>query len=558
MHSPHRAYRLLRFVNSTNGKLAAMNIRLFFLLPLFVAACAGNPQSTTSQSTGLTFIHMNDTYRVADVEDGMSGGFGRVTTTIRQLQAEGREVHVLHGGDLLSPSLESQIWYGGQMVEALNFIDSLAPTYLIAGNHEFDFRESDLAYFINAVRSSDFDWIGDNYRFKTGDEVADTAIRQAFTFNAAGKKIGLFAITANPSDGGAVRDYVEYDDDYIATARRVIESFESQGVDMIIGLTHLYWQDDEALAGLRAEYPKLEFIVGGHDHEADVRLQSDTSAAVFKGSSNARVVWRIDVNFTDDDDVSIAATELSMDSAVAKDPEYQQIEDKWRAELLRLYPVIDAKVGTANVPFDVTEETVRNKENAWGNFLVDVARGAFGEPESDLAFINSGSIRIDDYIADDITYEDVARTFGFPSRLRRITVTGAEFVNMMQAGYRGTGGSKGYFPQISGFRVCVDRARDDLDRIVSLQTPGQDGWQEIDAQQEYSLILPDFIYGDRDGYVMPASSRETASLPGPELKYLVVDAIIRAQFVNEGVGAEVDPGNPRFVELGAQRQECWR
>lgn len=535
-----------------------MNIRLLLLLPLFVAACAGNPQSTTTKTGGLTFIHMNDTYRVADVEDGTSGGFGRVATTIRQLQAEGREVHVLHGGDLLSPSLESQIWYGGQMVEALNFIDGLAPTYLIAGNHEFDFSEPNLAYFINAVRSSEFDWIGDNYEFKTGDEVADAAVRKAFTINAAGKTIGIFAVTANLADVGTMRDYVEQDNDYMAVARRVIAELESQGVDMIIGLTHLYWHDDEKLAVLRAEHPKLEFIVGGHDHEADVRMQSDTSAAIFKGSSNARVIWRIDVNFTDDGDVSIAATELSMDSAVAKDAEYQRIEDKWRAELLRLYPVIDARVGTANLPFDVTEETVRNEENAWGNFLVDVARGAFGKPDSDLAFINSGSIRIDDYIADDITFEDVARTFGFPSQLRRITVTGGQFVDMMQAGYRGSGGSKGYFPQISGFRVCVDRERADLDRIVSLQTPGQDGWQEINAQQEYTLVLPDFIFGDRDGYVMPASSRESASLPGPELKYLVVDAIIRAQFVSEGVGEAVDPDNPRYVELGLERQDCWQ
>lgn len=545
----------------TDGKLAGMNTRLRFLLSVlltvFLAACASAPQSVSKPSGGLTFIHMNDTYRVADVEDGTRGGFGRLTTVIRQLQAEGREVHVLHGGDLLSPSLESQIWFGGQMVEALNFIDRLAPTYLIAGNHEFDIRERDIAYFINAVRSSEFDWIGDNYRLITGDAVADAAVHTSFVFQAGGKTIGLFAITANPDDGGAVRDYVEYDYDYAATARRVITNLEQQGVDMIIGLTHLYWHDDEKLAALRAEYPKLEFIVGGHDHEADSRAQSATSAAVFKGSSNARVVWRIDVDFSADGDASIAATELVLDSAVAKDAEYQVIEDEWRAELLRLYPVIDAQLGTANLPFDVTEETVRNEETAFGNFLVDTARAAFGEPESDLAFINSGSIRIDDYISDDISYEDIARTFGFPSRLRRINLSGAEFVEMMEAGYRGSGGSKGYFPQVSGFRVCVDRSREDYDRIVSLQTDDETGWQEIDPDQSYSLILPDFIFGDRDGYVMPAASRETASLPGPELKYLVVDTIIKAQFVDEGVGTAVDPDNPRFVELGPDRQACW-
>ena len=530
---------------------------LLLLLPLLLSACASTPEPTAAKDGGLTFIHMNDTYRVGDVEDGTRGGFSRVVTVIRQLQAAGREVHVLHGGDLLSPSLESQIWYGGQMVRALNFIDDLAPTYIVAGNHEFDIRDDDLAFFINAVRSSRFDWVGDNYRFVTGDEVADAAVRTNFVFEAAGRRIGVFSVTLHPDFGGTERDYVEYDSGYMEISRRVIAELERQGVDMIIGLTHLYMADDEALAQLRAEHPKLEFIVGGHDHEADSRMQSDTSAAVFKGSSNARVIWRIDVDFAADGDATINATELPMDATVAKDPEYQLFADEWRSELLRLYPIIDAKLGMAKVPFDVTEEMVRSAENAWGNFLADTARTAFGKPATDFAFMNSGSIRIDDYITEDITYEDVARTFGFPSRVRRIELSGADFIELMEAGYRGAGGSQGYFPQISGFRVCVDRSLPEHDRIVSLQVPADSGWEEISGEQTYSLILPDFIFGDEDGYEMPEGSRETASLPGPELKYLVVDAIVKAQFVNEPVGEAVDPNNPRYVELGPERAACW-
>lgn len=542
-----------------DGKLAATMKRMTLFLSLLLTACATTSTPPLEQNRGLTFIHMNDTYRVADVEDGTRGGFGRVVTTIRELQAAGREVHVLHGGDLLSPSLESQIWFGGQMVRALNFVDDLAPVYLVAGNHEFDFQERDLAYFINAVRSSRFDWIGDNYRFTSGDEVSDAAVQSNFVFEAAGKRIGVFAVTLHPDKGGTARNYVDYDnEDYLAIARRVIANLEQQNVDLIIGLTHLYMQDDERLAGLRAEHPRLEFIVGGHDHEAASRMQTDTSAAIFKGSSNARVIWRIDVDFAADGDATFTATELAMDSTVAKDDGYQLLEDEWRRELLRLYPIIDAQVGMASMPFDVTEEQVRNAENAWGNFLVDTARAAFGEPQSDFAFINSGSIRIDDYIVDDITYEDIARTFGFPSQLRRIELSGAQMVELMEAGYRGTGGSKGYFPQVSGFRVCVDRSKPDDERIVSLQVPDAGGWTEIDEQRRYSLILPDFIYGDRDGYVMPSASRESASLPGPELKYLVVDAIVKAQFVSQPVGEPVDPENPRYVELGQARTACWQ
>ena len=534
-----------------------IDIRILLLLPVFLAACATSPDNRLSDSSGLTFIHMNDTYRVADVEDGTRGGFGRVVTVIRDLQAQGREVHVLHGGDLLSPSLESQIWFGGQMVQALNFIDALAPTYLIAGNHEFDIRDRDLAFFINAVRSSEFDWIGDNYRLITGDLAADSSLETGFTFQADGKTIGLFAVTLHPREGGTERSYVEYDGDYLASARRVISELESQDVDMIIGLTHLYMKDDILLAKLRKEHPKLEFVVGGHDHEMISQAQSDDSAAIFKGSSNARVIWRIDVDFDATGDASIQATAIPMDNSVAKDSAYQELEDQWRTELLRLYPIIDAIVGTAGIRFDVTEESIRNDENPWGNLIVDVARSAFGEPRADFAFINGGSIRIDDYIAGDITYEDIARTFGYPSQVRRINVSGAQFKAMMEAGYRGAGRSEGYFPQVSGFRVCVDRSKPDYERIVSLQVDSTIGWAEIDPQQDYSVILPDFIFGDRDGYTIPPGSRETASLPGPELKYLLVDAIVKAQFENKTVGVEVDPANPRYVKLDAARESCW-
>ena len=532
-------------------------MRFLIAITIFISACAATPESTVSKPSGLTIIHVNDTYRVADVEDGTRGGFGRVITVIRQAQSEGRDVHVLHGGDLLAPSLESQIWHGVQMVKALNFVDDIAPTYFVAGNHEFDFRDRDSAYFVNAVKSSRFDWLGDNYAFETGDSVADAKLLTAFTFAHGDKTIGVFAITLHPEDGGTARSYVEYDRDYMGNAERVISEHEAGGVDMIVGITHLYMSNDEELARLRRDHPTFEFIVGGHEHEANSRPQSKDSAAIFKGSSNARVIWRIDVDFDENGAASIAATRLDMDSHVAKDSGYVRFENEWRQEILELYPIIDAKVGVAGDRFNVTEESVRNEENGWTNFIVDQARGAFGDPDADFAFINSGSIRIDDYIADDITYEDIARTFGFSSQLRRMTLSGAEFQALLEAGYRGEGRSHGYFPQISGFRVCVDRRQPDFSRIISLQVPNDTGWSEIVSDQDYTLIIPDFLYGDMDGYTMPLSARESATPPGSVLQYLVLDAIIKRQARGESIGAKVDPANPRFVELGENRKECW-
>jgi len=231
-------------------------------------------------------------------------------------------------------------------------------------------------------------------------------------------------------------------------------------------------------------------------------------------------------------------------------------EDNWHQRLLDKFPFLEARLGMAALPMDAREVTVRTKESAWADFIVDQMRGAFGKPKADLAFINGGTLRIDDYIEDDIRFEDIGRTFGFSSFLRLTTVTGEEFRRLLEAGYRGIGGAQGYFPQVSGFRVCVDRSRSEGDRIVSLQVAGEDGWAEIVADQEYSLVVPDFLFGGGDGYRIPKD--RPASRPASELKYLVLDAVLDAQGHGESVGKPINNDNRRFHELRDGREVCFQ
>ena len=522
---------------------------LLSVVSLTFSACATLPPP---ESSGLTFVHLNDTYRVGAVEDGNAGGFSRVVTLVRELQANGRDVRILHGGDFLYPSLESQLWNGMQIVDAFNFMDAVAPMYAVSGNHEFDRRGPE--QLIAAVQASQFDWLGDNYEFRTGNSDVDRALKSAFTFQSGDKNIGVFALTLNPTDGGNERSYLENDGDYRAVAERTIQSLESQGVDLIIGVTHLHMWQDVALAGLKADYPKLAFIVGGHEHEPEHSPGSQRSAVVMKGASNARVVWVIDVDFEDAGEISVKERQVVLDESIALDPDYEVLANKWRGRLLEKFPFLEARVGTAALPLDGREVTVRNEESNWANFIVDQMRNAFGE-RSDLAFINGGTLRIDDYVEDDVTFEDVARTFGFSSYLRLVTLSGAEFRRVMEVGYRGHGPSKGYFPQVSGFRVCIDRSRNEGDRIVSLQVPGDQGWEEIVADKDYSVVVPDYLYGGGDGYDIPKD--RFASRPASELKYLVLDGILRAQAEGRKVGAPVEPENRRFHQLKEGKQPCF-
>ena len=532
------------------------------LLVIGVGCGDGTPErelepAPPASSTGVvSFLHLNDTYRIDAVEDGTRGGFGRVTTVIRELQRQGHAVHLLHGGDFLYPSLESQLWDGQQMIEAFNFMDALAPLIVVPGNHEFDRRTPDT--LIDALEASNFPWLAANIDLTTGRSDIDGRIGRHDIFETEGKKIGVFSLTLHPDGGGNVRDYMRFEPNYMDVARRQIEELEAQGVDLIIGLTHLHLEDDLEVAGLRADYPRFVLIAGGHEHEPEHAQGSADRAEVVKGASNARTIWRVDFEFDQDEGGGyvMTSTQIELDDSVAEDPEYQVLADRWRGRLLETIPFLPSRVGEAAVPFDAREVTIRNEESNWGNFVVDQMRIAFGEPAADLAFINSGTLRIDDYIAGDITFEDIARTFGFSSFLRYLDMSGAEFRETLEAGFRGEGPSKGYFPQVSGFRVCVDRRRAEGRRIVQLQVPGAEGgFAEIDDGTDYRVVAPDFLLRGGDGYQFP-ETRER-SLPGSELKYLVLDAVVRAQAEGKKVGAPVDPDNPRIAFVAEGESRCF-
>lgn len=534
-----------------------LNYRTAFVVSVAIAFFGCEAQDSPSESAvtandTISIIHLNDTYRVGGVEEGRRGGFGRVGTIASGLSDQGNDVLITHGGDLLFPSLESQLWAGAQMIEAMNYLAAIAPVYFVPGNHEFDERRPNAV--INAIRDSKFVWLADNLRLETGESDVDGLLKSAHVVTVGKRRIGMFGITLLPRDGGNSRDYAPVDGEYLETASEAIRGLEEAGAEVIIGLTHLHLADDRKVAELKAKHPRFLFIVGGHEHEPEFEQGSETRAAIFKGASNARVVWQLDLDFTGPEPALVSSL-IDLNSDVAEDPVYVEIADRWRARLLEKIPFLPSDIGIAAVPLDAREVTIRNYESNWGNFIADQMPGAFGKPPADFAFVNSGTLRIDDFISEGITFEDVGRTFGFSSFLRHMTINGGDFIALLEAGYRGEGPSKGYFPQISGFRVCIDRTRPDGARIVQFQVPVANGWQQIKPDADYKLVAPDYLYGGGDGYDF--SNARDVSRPGSELKYLVLDGIIRAQAVGEKVGASVDPTNPRIAFAPAPGEVCF-
>ena len=202
----------------------------------------------------------------------------------------------------LYPSLESQLWNGLQMVEALNFVLTRShPCISWRGiTNSIGARQSTLS---TRLHESKFDWLGDNYRFDTGDAAADALLqfeihvrlnmtqqddRYFFTDVARRRRwqrSGLRTSRQELSGCGGARHR------RLRIARRRSDNRPD-------ALVH---GDGSASRETQRKHPTLAFVVGGHDHEPEFsELNVKSSAAVMKGASNARAIWRIDVNFDDD------------------------------------------------------------------------------------------------------------------------------------------------------------------------------------------------------------------------------------------------------------------
>ena len=85
--------------------------------------------------------------------------------------------------------------------------------------------------------------------------------------------------------------------------------------------------------------------------------------------------------------------------------------------------------------------------------------------------------------------------------------------------------------------------------------PSDTGWHDIDPGKDYLVVAPDFLYRGGDAYDF--SKAREVSQPGSELKYLVLDAVIRAQAAGETIGKPVNHLEPRIAMLAKAESLCF-
>jgi 2',3'-cyclic-nucleotide 2'-phosphodiesterase (5'-nucleotidase family) len=458
--------------------MRARNIALpaCIIAAIFIAAAQ-------AQNADVTILHVNDVYEISPVRG--EGGLAELMTLLKGERSRHANTLTAVSGDFLSPSLLSGTTKGAQMVELFNAMGVDVATF---GNHEFDFGRDVL---LKRIAEAKFAWLGTNVTDPAGQPLAGTvttAIKQV-----GDVKIGFLGVvtaeSAMLSSGGPDIRF----GDPVATAKAAVEALRKAGVNAIVALTHLDYEQDRALS--RA-VPEISLILGGHDHDPITFYEH--GVLVQKSGSDAHFLGAIDLEIRTEQGAKGAVTtvrhawRMIANHGIAADTEIAAVVKKYNDQLDR---DLGQVIGTITVELDSRVDTVRSGEARIGNLIADALRDSTG---ADVAITNGGGIRGNrTYDAgSELTRKDVLKELPFGNTTLVIELTGAQLKEALENGVSQVEDKAGRFPQVSGLRVVYDPRAAAGQRIRTVTVGGE----PLDMSKTYRVATNDYMARGGDGY----------------------------------------------------------
>lgn len=530
------------------------------VLTLISACSLRQPSGGPVKERSFVVLAVNDVYRIEGVDEKQSGGLARLRTLRAELERLDPDLLVLHAGDLLFPSLLSRQYDGAQMIDVMNRLDgddqAFDPRLFVTfGNHEFDLAKMRHAERLDEnIKGSQFRWLGTNVSFALDEHgkplVAADHLVDRVLVESGGVRVGIFSLTTDSKKP----EYVKEFGDPIGVARQATASLREEGAEVVIGLTHLDRDDDiELLRRLGDDGPDV--IFGGHEHQrqsAEVvgrwMLKADAEA---RSATVARITPRAE------GPPEIAFEFRELDSKTAMDPAIAARADEWLirhdqdycADLNLAPSCLGEVLGHTRVRLIGEELAIRQVETNLGNWIVDQARRALEPYGAQVAFINSGSLRLNQDVAADseLTLRHVGEIFAYLSPLRLVRLDGATLRRVIARAAESCG--SGAWLQVSGMAFRYDPRTRSASSITLLTA---DGPRAIAPDEEILAVTSDYLVNPangQDGYDKVLGLHQRVPYPGEpfELQDLVIAGWKAAG--EEGIAPQVegricDPSSP--------------
>jgi 2',3'-cyclic-nucleotide 2'-phosphodiesterase / 3'-nucleotidase / 5'-nucleotidase len=476
------------------------------LAQIDIAGTAGFP---------LTVLHTNDTHANLDTVSSPNNILRRLTA-IKDAKQTSPNPILLDAGDVFSGTLYFNKYLGQADLEFMNMAGYDAMTF---GNHEFDKDSRVLGDFI---ANAQFPFVSSNVNFKadpilsakfldtTGQPGDNATIYPALIKQIGGQKVGLIGLTTPDTANISSPGDVTFSEPF-AKAEATVTQLEAQGINKIIVLSHLGYDEDKKLA---AAVDGIDVIVGGHTHTKLDQPTVDNSdiapKLIVQTGEKGLFLGKLEVKF----DANGVITEwnnnlISIDAktgpastapyVIAEDAAAKVILDtKYKTGIQELS---QTEVGNSNVVLDGERANVRTKETNLGNLIADgmLAAARAAGTNAVIALQNGGGIRAS-INEGPITQGEVLTVLPFNNDLVTVTLTGQELLEALENGVSKVPALDGRFPHVAGMRFIYDSTKPENQRVLRVEVKTAGGYAPLDLNAQYEVATNVFTAKGGDFY----------------------------------------------------------
>jgi 5'-nucleotidase/UDP-sugar diphosphatase len=516
---------------------------IVLLLMLLLQSCG----TVTKSSYHLTIAHLNDTHSHIEAEpvsltiNGHEtvvhlGGFARLQTLLDEMRQQTPDILLLHAGDAVQGTLYFTLFNG--QVE-FDFLNRLKVDVMTFGNHEFDRGTAAIPSFLKMAK---FPIVSSNIDFSEEPAIA-ALVRPYVVKQINGEQIGIIGLTTETTPQTTIDVGRAKFLDARTSAARQVDILQKQGIDKIIALSHLGYEEDLKLA---AAVNGIDVVVGGHTHSllgdqkqfsplglisegrypTEITTPEGGRTLILQSWQWGHMLGRIDLSFDQTGNISGYTTGaiIPVGDSFSRDEElippdsqaYQEIVQTIKSSgIARLVPENSATVA-AQSPYAAklekfrttsvavaAEELIRGINSGPGPLVADSMLAAV--PNAQVAILNYGSVR-KDLLAGTISVADVLEVMPFANSLVLVDLTGAELKSALEGAIdfllvKYGSLNKKALPYVSGINLNISKSAPKGSRIVSLSVKDHDGiYRPLDPTATYRTVVNIFVAGGGDGF----------------------------------------------------------
>ncbi|WP_336638130.1 bifunctional metallophosphatase/5'-nucleotidase [Lysinibacillus fusiformis] len=467
-------------------------------------------------------MHSNDTHaNLANI--------ARKVTAVKEVRAKKPNALLLDAGDVFSGTLYFNEFKGQADLAFMNLMKYDVMTF---GNHEFDLGATPEGHqaLVDFIKGSQFPFVSSNVDFSkdtkfTGlftdlisSEPQNGKIYNGIIKEVNGEKVGIFGLTTAETKDISSPGSIAFED-YITEAKKAVKAFEDKGVNKIIALTHIGFDDNPAYDNdqiLAKSVEGIDVIVGGHSHtqldkpvvvDKNIAGQAKAATLIVQAYQYNDYLGTLDVTFNNKGVVVAHNGALLKVADYAEDAQalatLKPFKDKVE-ELSNTETGASASIALDNprTGGDNTKPSVRKNETPLGNLITDGMLKKAKQYNNDviMALQNGGGIRAG-INQGPITVGEVITVLPFGNTLATMSLTGKELKEALEVSVGQYPAENGGFLHVSGAKVEFDSTKAKGQRIVKVSyMDGQGKYVEIQDNVTYTIATNAFTAKGGDGY----------------------------------------------------------